>query len=321
MSDADDGERGGRGESPPRASCGPGEVLSGFVALVGRPNSGKSTLLNALVGDKIAIISEKPQTTRHRLRGIVNRDDAQVVLVDTPGLHKPLDALGEELNRSALLGLSDVDVVCMLVDSTKPVGAGDRWVAAHVEKTGAKKVLVLTKADLPCAMPMERRLEAASALASFDDVVVLSALEGFNLEGFMASVLRFLPPGPRFFPREMTTDQSLEVMMAESIREKVLSLTRDEVPHSVGVSVEEVEYDAKKALTKVSAVIYVERMSQKGIIIGSRGEMIRRIGSEARVDLERLLGTHVFLDLQVRVKEDWRSDATQIRRFGYGEGL
>ena len=297
------------------------EVRSGFVALVGRPNSGKSTLVNALVGQKVAIVSDKPQTTRHRLRAIVDTEDAQVVIVDTPGLHKPIDALGEELNRSALMALSDVDVACMLVDSTKQVGAGDRWVAAHVAAASSKKVLVLTKADLPCAMPMERRIEAARGLAEFDDVVVLSALEGFNLEGFMASVTHFLPLGPRFFPRDMATDQPLEVMLAEFVREKVLLATRDEVPHSVGVAIEDVIYDERKKLTTIAAVIYVERDSQKGIIIGSGGEMVRTIGTEAREDLERLVGTRVFLDLHVKTKQDWRRDSTQIRRFGYGEGL
>jgi GTP-binding protein Era len=297
------------------------EVHSGFVALVGRPNAGKSTLINALAGSKVAIVSDKPQTTRHRLRAIVDTEDAQVVFVDTPGLHKPLDALGEQLNRSALLALSDVDVACMVVDSTKPVGEGDKWVARHVAAAKGAKVLVLTKADLPYRIPMERRIESARKLAEFDDIVVLSALEDFNVAGFLACVTRLLPQGPRFFPREMSTDQSLEVMLAEFVREKVLLRTHDEIPHSVGVSIEDVTHDEKNSVTTVVAVIYVERDSQKGIIIGAGGEGIRSIGVEARTDLERLLGSKVFLDLQVRVKKDWRRDASQIKRFGYGEGL
>ncbi len=297
------------------------QVRSGFVALVGRPNAGKSTLTNALVGAKVAITSDTPQTTRHRLRAVVDRDDSQIVIVDTPGLHKPHDALGEELNRSALKALEDVDVVALLVDATKPVGGGDRWVAEHVANSRAKKALVLTKADIASVEQVEAQLEAARHLADFDEEIVLSAVEGFNLEGFLAAVASHLPQGPRWFPRDMPTDQPIEVMIAEFIREKVLRSTFDEVPHAVGVVVEDAEQDLKRDLTKLWAVIYVERDSQKGIIIGKGGEMIKQIGSQAREDLERLLGTRVFLELTVKVKKDWRRDASQIRRFGYGEGL
>jgi len=298
-----------------------GQVPSGFVALVGRPNAGKSTLTNALVGEKVAIVSDKPQTTRHRLRAIVDTGDAQVVIVDTPGLHKPKDALGEELNRSALMALSDVDVACMVVDSSAPVGGGDRWVGAHVAKSPAKKVLVMTKADLPSARTMEDRIAEAAKLASFDAVVVVSALEEFNVEGFLTTVKSMLPLGPRYFPRDMATDQPLEVMLAEFIREKVLVRTSQEVPHSVGVAIEDLSLDEKRDMTTVQATIYVEHDSQRGIIVGKGGETIKAIGTEARVDLERLLGTKVYLDLRVKVKKDWRRDASQIRRFGYGEGL
>jgi GTPase len=297
------------------------EVRSGFVALVGRPNAGKSTLVNALVGSKVAIVSDKPQTTRHRLRAIVDTDEAQIVLVDTPGLHKPHDALGEELNRSALMALRDVDVVCMLVDLSQPVGGGDRWVAAHVAATSAHRVLVLTKADLPSKRSIEERIGEAAALATFEEVIVLSALEGFNLEGFLAVVERLLPMGPRFFPREMTSDQPQEVVVAEMIREKVLWHTRDEVPHSVGAAIDEMRYDEEKDTTVVHATIYVERESQQGIVVGAGGAMVKRIGTEARKDLEKLFGTKVYLDLAVRVRKDWRSDGAQIKRFGYGEGL
>lgn len=298
-------------------------LRSGFVALVGRPNSGKSTLTNALVGSKVAITSDTPQTTRHRLRAVINRDDAQVVLVDTPGLHKPHDALGEELNKSALKSLEDVDVVAMLVDATKPVGGGDRWVGEHVARARgvAHRILVITKADIASAEQVEAQLVAARKLATFEDEIVLSAVAGFNMEGFYESVVSFLPEGPRWFPADMPTDQSLEVMIAEFVREKILRTTFDEVPHAVGVQVEELESLPRKNLTKIWAVIYVERASQKGIIIGKGGESIKLIGSQAREDLERLLGTRVFLELTVKVKKDWRRDASQIRRFGYGEGL
>jgi GTP-binding protein Era len=298
------------------------QVRSGFVALVGRPNAGKSTLTNALMGSKVAITSNTPQTTRHRLRAVINRDDAQMILVDTPGMHKPHDALGEELNRSALKALEDTDVVAMLIDATARIGGGDEWVAEHVAKAkGAKRILVLTKADIATEHEVDRQLAAGRNLADFDDVVVLSAKKEFNLGGFYEAVLRFLPQGPRWFPADMPTDQPVEVMIAEFIREKILRRTHDEVPHAVGVQVEQLEYVKKNDVTRIWAVIYVERDSQKGIIIGKGGELIKRVGTEARKDLERLLGTKVFLELTVKVKKDWRRDASQIRRFGYGEGL
>jgi GTP-binding protein Era len=298
----------------------PEDVRSGFVALVGRPNAGKSTLTNAVVGTKVAITSDTPQTTRRRLRAVLDRDDAQLVIVDTPGLHKPHDALGAELNRSALKALEDVDVVAFLVDAAKPFGRGDEWVASHVGKVHAKRVLVITKADLATEDVVQSQIEAAERFAAFDDVVVLSALAGFNVDAFVEKVVGYLPRGPRWFPRDMPTDQPLEVMIAEFIREKVLRSTHDEVPHAVGVSVEDLTYDERKGLYTVLAIVYVERDSQKGIIIGRGGAMLKAIGTEARADLERLLGGKVFLNLSVKVKKDWRRDASQVRRFGYGEG-
>lgn len=299
-----------------------GTFHSGFVALVGRPNAGKSTLTNALVGEKVAITSDTPQTTRHRLRAVLDLDAAQIVIVDTPGLHKPHDALGEELNRSALKALEDVDVAAMLIDATKPIGRGDEWVAEHLIKAGrAKRLLVITKADIASAEQVEAQLQRAKKLVPFDETIVVSATEGFNLEGFVAAVAEVLPEGPRWFPQGMGTDQPLEVMVAEFVREKILRTTFDEVPHAVGVQVEELKADPKRDMTHIWAVIYVERDSQKGIIIGKGGEAIKRVGTEARHDLERLLGTKVFLELTVKVKKDWRRDASQIRRFGYGEGL
>ncbi len=296
-------------------------VKSGFVALVGRPNAGKSTLVNALVGSKVAITSNTPQTTRHRLRAILDLEDAQIVFVDTPGLHKPQDALGEELNRSSMLALSDVDVACLVIDAAAKIGPGDKWVAHRVAECSAKKVLILTKADLAKPDFVERQVAIARGLAHFEDVVVCSAVERFNVDGVVEAVKRLLPDGPRYFPRDMPTDQPLEVMLAEFIRERALHNTRDEVPHAIGVAIEDMTRDDKADLTSISAMIYVERESQKGIIIGKGGEMIRKLGTDARGDLERLLGTRVYLDLRVKVKKDWRRDASQIKRFGYGEGL
>ncbi len=288
---------------------------SGFVALVGRPNAGKSTLVNACVGEKIAITSPVAQTTRRRMRGVVNTPTCQIVLVDTPGLHKPKDTLGDELNRSALGELGDVDVVAMLIDATKPVGTGDEWVARHVAAADAVKVLVLTKADKADQAMMQRQLEAASKLVPFDEVIVTSAVEGFNVDGFLSLVEKHLPEGPKWFPDDMRCDASDEMLVAEFVREKVLLNTKEEVPHSVGVICNDIEF--KKNVVTMDATIYVERESQKGIVVGKRGAMIKRIGVEARRDLERIFGSKVFLSLDVRVKRDWRRDAAQISRFGY----
>lgn len=299
----------------------PDGFKSGFVTLVGRPNAGKSTLLNAIMGKKIAITSKTAQTTRHRFRAVLTRDDFQMVIVDTPGLHKPHDALGEELNTSAIKALEDVDVVAFLIDASKPIGRGDEWVAEQVRAArGARKICVLSKTDIATPEMIAAQREAAEKLCSWDAMVALSSQTGRNVEAFVEEVAFFLPEGPTWFPRDMETDQPLEVMIAEFVREKVLRGFYDEVPHSIGVMVDELEYVRKSDLTRILATIYVERESQKGIIIGKRGAAIKEIGTKARRDLEHLLGTRVYLDLNVKVKKNWRRDAAQIRRFGYGEG-
>ena len=266
----------------------PETFKSGFVTLVGRPNAGKSTLLNAVMGEKVAITSKTAQTTRHRFRAIYDTDDMQMIMVDTPGLHKPNDALGFELNESALKALEDVDVVAFLVDASKPVGRGDEWVASQLENVTAKKILVVSKADLTGQKAAMEQLEAARGLAEWDDCIVRSAKTKFNVEGFIEAVAKYLPCGPRWFPKGMGVDLSDEVLIAEFIREKILRHTRDEVPHSIGVATEQIERDRNGELMRVWAVIYVERTSQKGIIIGKGGSMIKRVGTEARADLERL---------------------------------
>ena len=294
---------------------------SGFVTLVGRPNAGKSTLLNAIMGKKIAITSNTAQTTRHRFRAVLTRPDFQMVIVDTPGIHKPHDVLGEELNVSALEALKDVDVVAFLVDASKPVGRGDAWVANALKGLHAKKILVLSKTDLATDEQVERQRQAADELGEWDAYVALSSKTGENVDGFVAAVAAELPEGPQWFPDDMETDQPIEVIVAEFVREKILRSFRDEIPHAIGVVVEEMEYKRKANLNTIYATVYVERDSQKGIIIGKGGAAIKMIGSEARADLEQLLGTRVFLDLRVKVKKNWRRDLNQIRRFGYGEGI
>ena len=294
---------------------------SGFVTLVGRPNAGKSTLINAVIGKKIAITSNTAQTTRHRFRAVLTQPDFQLVMVDTPGLHKPHDALGEELNTSALKALEDVDVVAMLIDASKPIGSGDEWVAEHVRATKAKRILVITKTDIASAEEIEAQRLAAGRLAEWDGIVEVSAETGKNVDGFVGLVTEFLPKGPKWFPDDMDTDQSLEVIISEFIREKILRSFREEIPHAIGVVTDELEYVRAKDMYRIFAVIYVERDSQKGMIIGKKGAAIKQVGIQAREDLEQLLGCKVFLDLTVKVKKNWRRDLTQIRRFGYGEGL
>ena len=273
------------------------------MALVGRPNAGKSTLLNACYGKKVAITSPVAQTTRRRMRAVVNRPGYQLVFVDTPGIHKPKDGLGSELNKSALFELNDVDVVAFLIDATKPIGRGDAWVAERVKNARSKKVLVLTKADEADPAQVMEQLKAAHELMEYDDEIVTSSVKNFNVDAFIETVAHFLPEGPRWFPEDMGTDASDETLVAEFVREKVLRRTRDEIPHSVGVICDALEPTKKEG--------------QKGIIIGKGGEMIKHIGIDARRDLERIFGTQVFLELDVKVKAGWRDDEAQIRRFGY----
>ena len=290
---------------------------SGFVALVGRPNAGKSTLLNACMGEKVAITSPVAQTTRRRMRAVINTPASQLVIIDTPGLHKPKDALGSELNKSALGELADADAVAFLVDATKPVGRGDEWVANHVARAEAGyKLLVLTKADIAGPEQVAAQLEAARALCDFDDELVVSAREGFNVDAFVGLVSEHLPEGPRWFPEGMDVDATPEDLVAEFVREKLFLHLRQELPHSVGVLCESLEY-ADDGHASIEATILVERAGQKGIVLGKGGQMIKRVGIEARRDIEHLLGCKVFLDLTVRVAPAWRRDEREIRRLGY----
>ena len=304
------------------SECSPHKPFrSGFVALVGRPNAGKSTLLNAIMGKKIAITSSTAQTTRHRFRAVLTRETFQLVLVDTPGLHKPHDVLGEELNASALQALDGIDAVAFLLDASAPLGTGDEWVLQHVKACKAKKILVVNKADLVGKDAIQAQIEAAQERAQWDAVCVVSSTQGEGVDAFVTVCASMLPEGPQWFPADMETDQPIEVVVAEFIREKILRSFHDEIPHAIGVVVDDMEYDQKKNLERIYAMIYVERESQKGMIIGKGGAALKRVGTEARQDLEQLLGSRVFLDLHVKVRKNWRRDLNQIRRFGYGEGI
>lgn len=303
-----------------QASINPETFKSGFVTLIGRPSSGKSTLLNALMGKKLAIASPTAQTTRHRFRAVHTTDTHQMIIVDTPGVHKPHDTLGEELNTTALKSLDGIDVVAFLLDSSAPFGKGDEWIIEQLKSFNIPKILVLSKIDLVTPEQLEEQRFKAVSAGDWSDVVELSSTTGQNLDLFSSTIEKYLPIGPLWFPTDMETDQPVEVIIAEFIREKILLTMHDEVPHAVGVVVEDMEYNRRKNIERIYASVYVERDSQKGIIIGKGGNAIKEIGSQARKDLETLLGKKVFLDLQVKVRKNWRRDLNQIRRFGYGEG-
>ena len=294
------------------------DIMPGdFYGLVGLNGSGKSTLLNACYGKKVAITSPVAQTPRRRMRAVVNRPGYQLVFVDTPGIHKPKDGLGSELNKSALFELNDVDVVAFLIDATKPIGRGDAWVAERVRCARCKKVLVLTKADEADPAQVMEQLKAAHELMEYDDEIVTSSVKNFNVDAFIETVAHFLPEGPRWFPEDMGTDASDETLVAEFVREKVLRRTRDEIPHSVGVICDALE-QTKKVL-RVHATIYVEREGQKGIIIGKGGQMLKKIASAARMDIEELLGVKVNLQCWVKVREDWRDNELQLNSLGFAK--
>jgi GTP-binding protein Era len=290
---------------------------SGFAGIVGRPNVGKSTLLNNLMHRKLAIISEKPQTTRNKIRCVLTRDDAQVIFVDTPGFHKPKNALGERLNKAVRETFSEVDVIIFILDGTKTIGKGDLFIAGELSELDTPVVAVLNKIDRLSPDQKEAQLAVAEKLGEFAGIIPLSAKTGENVHALIERIVELLPEGPRYYPEDVFIDQPASFIVAELIREKVLQLTREEVPHSVAVVVEEMEKREDKDLVDIDASIYVERDSQKGIIIGKGGRMLKEIGTRARSEIEPLLGERVFLRLQVKVEKDWAKRPQMIKRLGY----
>ena len=295
---------------------------SGFACLVGRPNVGKSTLTNALVGDKVAITSSRPQTTRHTIRGIVNRPDAQLVLVDTPGLHRPRTLLGQRLNDLVRETLSEVDIIGFCVPADQPIGPGDRFIAAELaEIRRTPKVAIVTKTDLVGREQLAKHLLKIQTLGEFAEIVPVSATGG-NQVGLLADLfVGLLPEGPELYPGGELTDEPEAVMVAELVREAALEGVRDELPHSLAVVVDEMlpreGRPPERPLLDVRVLLYVERPSQKAIIIGKGGERLRQVGTQARGSIERLLGTPVFLDLHVKVAKDWQRDPNQLRKLGF----
>lgn len=289
---------------------------SGLVAVVGRPNTGKSTLVNALVGEKVSIVSDKPQTTRGRIRGVVTGDDYQVVLTDTPGFHKPRTTLGERLNEMVGESTADVDAIVQVVDAAAGVGRGDAFVASRqVAPHRVHKVCAVNKVDRLSKGAVLPQLEAAAALADFDHVVPISARTGAGVPELLQILVEALPEGPFLYPEDEPTDQPLERRVAEIVREKALAATREEVPHSIATEVEELERE--DGLVRIHCLVLVERESQKGIVIGKGGEVLKRIGTEARHELEALLGEKVYLELRVKVLRDWQRDPKALQRLGY----
>jgi GTPase len=290
----------------------------GLVALVGRPNVGKSTLLNALLGQKLAIVSDKPQTTRSAVRGVLHRPEGQIVLVDTPGLHRPRTLLGQRLNDLVRGTLSEVDLVLQLVDAAAGVGAGDRFLAAELAKIDTPKLCVVNKMDAASRAKMVTALQAAAALGDFAEIVPVSARDGTQLDLLVELVLRQLPEGRPLYPESHTSDEPEQHLVAELIREKALAVVRDELPHSVAVLVEEMGADPQREdLLVIRAVLFVERASQKPIVLGKGGSVLRDIGTRARAELEALFGTQVYLDLRVKVAKEWQRDPRQLSRLGF----
>ncbi|GGU55280.1 GTPase Era [Lentzea flava] len=293
---------------------------SGFACFVGRPNAGKSTLTNALVGTKVAITSNKPQTTRHTIRGIVHRPDGQLVLVDTPGLHRPRTLLGQRLNDLVRETWSEVDVVGFCVPADQKVGPGDKFIAAELEKVAKRTPVVgiVTKTDLVSQQQVMEQLLALQKVMEFAEIIPVSAVDGFQVDKLGDLLLQKLPEGPPLYPDGDLTDEPEQTLVAELIREAALEGVRDELPHSIAVVVEEMlPREGRDDLIDIHAFVFVERPSQKAIILGHRGERLKQVGMTARKQIEALLGTRVYLDLHIKIAKDWQRDPKQLRRLGF----
>lgn len=287
--------------------------------MVGRPNVGKSTLTNSLIGEKIAIMSDRPQTTRNKIMCIMNTDNAQIMFLDTPGIHKPQHKLGEYMVRTAESTLQEVDVVLFVVDATEKRGAGEDYILNLLQKVKTPVILVVNKIDkLADKQKLFQIMEGYNKLYKFAAIVPVSALNYSEFSGLVQEITKHLPEGPAYFPEDMITDQPERVIAAEMIREKVLRLTRDEIPHSVAVEVDEFK-ERDEENVYIRATIFVERESQKGIVIGAKGSLLKKIGQQARADIENLLYCKVFLDLWVKVKADWRNKDKALKQLGYKE--
>ena len=294
---------------------------SGFACFVGRPNAGKSTLTNALIGQKVAITSSRPQTTRHAVRGIIHRPDAQLVLVDTPGLHKPRTLLGERLNDLVRETYAGVDIICFCVTADDKIGPGDKFIATELAQVSTPIIAVVTKTDLVSRDRIGEQLLAVSALHDWADVIPTSAVDGFQVQLLQDLLVSRLPEGPALYPDGELTDEPEQILAAEMIREAALEGVRDELPHSIAVTIEEMlpraDRPVDKPLLDVYATLHVERDSQKAIVLGKGGTRLRDVGTTARKQIETLLGTPIYLDLRVTVTKDWQRDPKQLKKLGF----
>jgi GTPase len=289
------------------------DFRSGFIAIIGRPNVGKSTLMNCLLGEKISIISDKPQTTRNRIRGILSRPDAQLVFIDTPGIHKPLHKMNEIMVNMALGTYNEVDVIMLLVEATEKPGGGDRFIIDSLAKIRTPVLLIINKVDLINKERLLPLMQEYSTLYSFAEIIPVSALKQ-DLGGLVDALLKRMPKGPKYFPDDQLTDQPERFVVSEIIREKIFELTKEEIPYSTAVMIDQVKEEP--GLTRIEATIFVDRDSQKGIVIGKNGALLKEIGTRARLDAEKLLGVKVFLQLWVKVKKGWRDDNRMLRNVG-----
>ena len=290
---------------------------SGFISLIGRPNVGKSTLLNFLLGEKIAIVSDKPQTTRNRILGIKNHPEAQIVFLDTPGIHRARSKLNHSMVKAALATYNEVDGICFLIEANRPFNDENDFILETLKKVEKPVLLAINKIDLVPKGDLLPIMDQYSRLRPFEQIIPISALLGEGGEVLLAGMVKILPAGPKLFPEDMITDLPERFLAAELIREKVFLLTREEVPYATAVVVEQFKEREEKNLVVIKATIQVERKSQKGILIGEKGRMLKEIGCQAREEIEALLGAKVFLELWVKVEENWREDPGALRRLGY----
>lgn len=294
------------------------EYKSGFVTIIGRPNVGKSTFVNRVIGHKIAIMSDKAQTTRNKIQGVMTQRDAQIVFLDTPGIHKPKHKLGDYMMKVAKNTLSEIDAVMFMVNVNEEIGRGDEYIMEMLKTVKTPVFLVLNKIDLVHPDALMPRIEQYQRYMDFAEIIPISALEGHNVDHFINVLKSYLPEGPQYYPDGQISDHPEQFVVSELIREKILQTTSEEIPHAIGVNVERMTQESEDRV-HIEAVIYVERDSQKGIVIGKGGKKLKEVGKRARLDIEHLLGSKVYLDLWVKVQKDWRNKSSFIKQMGYVE--
>ncbi|WP_039069590.1 GTPase Era [Staphylococcus shinii] len=294
------------------------EHKSGFISIIGRPNVGKSTFVNRVIGHKIAIMSDKAQTTRNKIQGVMTQEDAQIIFLDTPGIHKPKHKLGDYMMRVATNTLSEIDAITFMVNVNEDIGRGDEYIMDMLKTIKTPVFLVLNKIDLVHPDELMPRIEKYKKYLDFTEIVPISALEGHNVEHFINVLKSYLPEGPKYYPDDQISDHPEQFVVGELIREKILHLTSEEIPHAIGVNVDRMVKEDEDRV-RIEATIFVERDSQKGIVIGKGGKKLKEVGKRARLDIERLLGSKVYLELWVKVQKDWRNKVNFIRQMGYLE--